>query len=83
MGREMRFFIRTWTSAAPLDRSASSPRDRYSGACAGSMFERRAAAPSDHLNQRQAVESGSEIGMERFKNSIERLSKFGLMISMH
>ncbi|MBO8043226.1 hypothetical protein J6396_36820, partial [Pseudomonas aeruginosa] len=30
--------------------------------------------PSDHLNQRQAVESGSEIGMERFKNSIERLS---------
>nr|WP_312250089.1 hypothetical protein [Stenotrophomonas geniculata] len=35
--------------------------------------------PSDHLNQRQPVESGSEIGMERFKNDIERLSsvRFG------
>ncbi len=31
--------------------------------------------PSDHLNHRQSVESGSEIGMERFKNDIERLSR--------
>ncbi|WP_204274977.1 hypothetical protein, partial [Enterobacter hormaechei] len=31
--------------------------------------------PSDHLNQRQPVESGSETGMERFKNDIERLTK--------
>ncbi|HEL5039488.1 TPA: hypothetical protein UOA93_001258 [Stenotrophomonas maltophilia] len=30
--------------------------------------------PSDHLNQRQAIRSGSEIGMERFKSDIERLS---------
>ncbi|MCU1003745.1 hypothetical protein JAK59_01585 [Stenotrophomonas maltophilia] len=35
--------------------------------------------PSDHVNQRQAIKSGSEAGMERFKNSIERLSnvRFG------
>lgn len=31
--------------------------------------------PSDHLNQKQPVESGSETGMERFKNDIERLTK--------
>ncbi|CAM4411067.1 DUF3251 domain-containing protein [Stenotrophomonas lactitubi] len=30
--------------------------------------------PSHHLNQRQSVKSGSEIGMERFKNDIERLA---------
>ena len=30
--------------------------------------------PSDHLNQRQTIKSGSEAGMERFKNDIERLS---------
>ncbi len=30
--------------------------------------------PSHKSNQRQSVKSGSEIGMERFKNDIERLS---------
>ncbi|WP_340570921.1 hypothetical protein [Stenotrophomonas sp. G106K1] len=30
--------------------------------------------PSHHLNQRQSVKSGSEIGTERFKNDIERLA---------
>lgn len=29
--------------------------------------------PSYHLDQRQSVKSGSDIGMERFKNDIERL----------
>ncbi|WP_373401915.1 hypothetical protein, partial [Klebsiella pneumoniae] len=31
--------------------------------------------PSDYLNQKQPVESGSQTGMERFKNDIERLTK--------
>ncbi|MCR8715515.1 hypothetical protein NU965_12620 [Stenotrophomonas indicatrix] len=33
-----------------------------------------APALSHHLNQRQSVKSGSEIGMERFKYDIERLA---------
>ncbi len=34
----------------------------------------RPPTPSHHLNQGQSVKSGSETGMERFKNDIERLS---------